>query len=147
LGTGPERADSQIRPMREMPYRKLDAWKVCHDLCLAVYRATDKLEDGRDGGLVGDLRLAALLAPAKLAHGSARGSTKAFQRFVDLTLGYLSEISYNLELARAIGTIPEDTVKELDALRGRAAFYTWKLYLSLLPQPPDAAADSGRSGP
>ncbi len=114
-----------------MSYECLDAWKVCHELVLAVYRATDNGPEEQPGGCIEQLRFAAVLAPAKLAHGSARTSRKVFQRFVELVLGYLAEVAYHLRLSEEQGILPESTVRQLSALRGRATFYTQKLYRSL----------------
>lgn len=118
-----------------MSYERLDAWKVSHELALAVHRATDGSSAARGHACVRQLRLAAILAPAKLAHGSARRSRRVFQRFVELVLGYLAEVSYYLRVARELGLLPEQAVRQLNAQRGRATFYAWKLYLSLAPSP------------
>jgi four helix bundle protein len=118
-----------------MSYDRLDAWRVCHELALAIYRSTDRLSrETRDHHLE-RLRLAAILAPAKLAHGSARQSRKVFQRFVETALGYLVEVAYYIRLGRERRLFGDEDVRQLTALRGRATFYTWKLYLSLAPSP------------
>lgn len=118
-----------------MSFERLDAWKVSHELALAVYQATDRIAEDKFEECVDHLRLAAILAPAKLAHGSARRSRKAFQRFVEMAMGYLAEMGYCLRLAGERGVLPENDVRQLSALRGRATFYTWKLFLTLAPSP------------
>lgn len=111
-------------------FEKLDAWKACHELVLAVYRATDELPE-RERLLRDRMRAAALVAPAKLANGSARQDRQAFLRHVALAGGFLAEFGYVLQLAKERELIRPRTVRELDALRGRATFYAWKLYDSL----------------
>ncbi len=108
-------------------FQQLDAWKTSHQLVLAVYEATDGMSD-RERGLQRRLRQVAILAPAKLAHGSARPDRGAFPRYVGLALGFLSELGYYLRLAHARGVLPEDSLNQLQGLRGRAVFYTWKLF-------------------
>lgn len=117
-----------------MAYQRLDAWKVCHELTLAVYRATKEFPVHGDD-LRGQLRHVALMAPAKLAHGAARQQRGTVRRCVDLAAGFLAELAYLLRVAREFGLLGNGQWQELDALRGRAAFYTWKLYLSLVPKP------------
>lgn len=122
-------------PVTMTSYECLDAWRVCHELALAVYRATDRFSgDARDHHLE-RLRLAAILAPAKLAHGSARPSRRVFQRFVETALGYLVEVAYYIRLGRERAIFGQEDAQQLTALRGRATFYTWKLYVSLAPSP------------
>jgi four helix bundle protein len=122
-----------------MTYEKLDAWKVSHDLVLAVWRATEKWS-GPDGECLRDeLRSVALLAPSKLANGSGRLTRKSFQRCVDLALGYLIELGYLLQRGEEMGLLTGVRRRELDAVRGRAVFYTTKLFVSL--------TDNSETGP
>ena len=123
------------------PYEKLDAHKVLHELAIALYRATDGKQDDDVHEIIAHLRWAAIRAPAKLAHGSVRGR-KVFIRFVGLVMGYLMEISYLLKAARDLCLIAESKWQELDAVRGRATFYTNKLWEDLLiPEPPAEPSD------
>lgn len=118
-----------------MTYQRLDAWKVSHHLTLAVYAATKELPAPETDDLRSRLRHVAMMAPAKLANGAGRQHRGMFRRCVDLAAGFLSELAYLLRVARDLGVLSEEKWQELDALRGRAAFYTWKLYLSLMPKP------------
>lgn len=111
-------------------FQQLDAWKTSHELVLAVYEATDGMSD-RETGIRRRLRQVAVLAPAKLAHGSARPDRSAFPRNVGLALGFLSELGYYLRFAHARGALPEDKLTQLQGLRGRAVFYTWRLFEKL----------------
>ncbi len=121
-------------------YERLDAWKVCHDLVLAVHRVAESLPESRDGGVIEDLMRAAILAAAKIARGAGTHHRQLFRRCVDLAAGHLGELSYHLRLARDQGILSHAKWQELDALRGRAAFYARKLYLSLGPSPDAGAA-------
>ena len=118
-----------------MPYERFDAWKVCHEMVLAVYKATEQfpVEDG--DGLRARFRRSAILAPAKIANGSARRNRTAFRRFVLISLGHLSELAYLFHLALDLELLTKENWQKLDHIRGRASFYTWKLFLSLAPSP------------
>ena len=118
-----------------MPYEKLDAWKLCHELVLEVWRATDKWTGADAESLRDEIRSVALLAPARLANGAGRRLQKPFQRMVDLALGYLAELGYLLEQAEQVGLLTPGRRRGLDGLRGRAVFYTTKLFTSLASNP------------
>ncbi len=127
-----------------MPYERFDAWKVCHELVLAVYKTTeswpDDAGDGVKDGVKAHICRSAILAPAKLANGSARRSRTAFRKFILITLGYISELAYLLQLALDLELLSKEDWQKLDNIRGRASFYTWKLFLEQAPAPgPDQA--------
>ena len=118
-------------------YEKLDAWKVCHQLTLGVYEATRPMLD-TEPDIAHQLRLAALLAAAKLARGAGTGNKTMFRECAGMTAGHLSEVSYHLNIAHVMGFISDATQQKLDALRGRALFYLWK---HLCPTPPSEAGE------
>jgi four helix bundle protein len=113
-------------------YEKLDAWKVCHQLTLGVYEATKPMLEP-EPDLAHQLRLAALLAAAKLARGAGTGSRVMFRQCAEMSVGHLSEVRYYLNFAHVMGFVSDQTRQKLDALRGRASFYIWK---HLCPEPP-----------
>ncbi len=116
-----------------MPYERFDAWKVCHELVLAVYKTTESWPDG--DGVKSHICRSAIRAPAKIANGSARRNRTAFRRFVLISLGHLSELAYLFHLALDLELLTKENWQKLDHIRGRASFYTWKLFLSLAPSP------------
>lgn len=118
-----------------MAYEKLDAWKVSHELVLAVWRTTEPWTGPEGERLRDELRSVALLAPAKLANGSGRRLRKPFLRCVDVALGYLVELGYLLQRAHDAGLLTTARARALDGLRGRAVFYTTKLFVSLASNP------------
>jgi four helix bundle protein len=119
-------------------YEHLDAWKVCHELTLGVYETTKPMLDS-DPDIAHQLRLAALLAAAKLARGAGTGNMTMFRECAGMSAGHLSEVSYYLNIAHVMGLVSDATQQKLDALRGRALFYIWK---HLCPAPPAAEADA-----
>ena len=50
---------------------------------------------------------------------------------MDLALGYLIELGYLLQRGEETGLLTGVRRRELDAVRGRAVFYTTKLFVSL----------------
>ena len=54
-----------------------------------------------------------------------------FRRFLDISLGSLSELEYALEVAAALGYLKPDVYAALDVVHKRARFFTWKLKQSM----------------
>ena len=53
-------------------FERLDAWKVCHELVLALHRFIKSLPDSQqDDALICDVMRAAILATGKIARGRA----------------------------------------------------------------------------
>lgn len=123
-------------------YQDLDAFKACHQLTMALHRISEKLEE-RDIELAGQLWSAALIAPSRIARGSAVRHRRMFATCVYRSLGALSEIAYHLDLARAMDLISERERRDLDSLGGRALFYTMKLATSLEADPAAGAEPPG----
>jgi hypothetical protein len=55
---------------RMAPYEKLDAWKACHQLMLAVYRITNGWPDSEKYGFVSQIRRAAFSAAVNIVEGT-----------------------------------------------------------------------------
>ena len=114
-----------------VPHERFDAWKKCHELVLAVYTITDAFPADERYGLVSQLRRAAFSAAVNIAEGSARRGWREFRRYLDISLGSLSEVAYTLRVARDLGHITQDDWASLDDLRNHAGRPTWGLYRSL----------------
>jgi four helix bundle protein len=127
-----------------LAYEQLDAFRVCHELALRTYRVAEQLDE-RDPALAAELWSAALFASGRIARGAGFGSRRMFAFCLDRTLGALSELGYYLTMARTLDLVTEETVRELEGLRGRAVFYTTKLILSLTADP--GAGSEGKESP
>jgi len=111
-----------------LPFQRFDAWRVCHELAVATYRASRQWPPSESFGLTAQTRRAAFSAAANIAEGSAKRGSKEFRRYLDMTLGSLSELSYVLKLAQELGILSPQEWEELDRLRDRAGKLTWGLY-------------------
>ena len=109
----------------------LTAWKLCHELALAVYRATERWPTDERFGLISQVRRAAVSAPTNIAEGSAKRGTGDYRRYLDIALGSIAEVSYLLTLARDLGILTEADWQTLDELRKRAGGLTWRLARAL----------------
>jgi four helix bundle protein len=111
-----------------MPYEKYDAWKVCHSLALEVYRTTEDWPKSELYGLTAQTRRAALSVPTNIAEGVAKLGPREFRRYLDISLGSLSELSYLLRFSHDRQLIHTAEWERLDALRNRAGQLVWRLY-------------------
>ncbi len=114
-----------------MPYERLTAWQAAHELTLAIYRVTDSFPPSERYGLTSQLRRAAFSVAANIAEGVAKRGNREFRRFLDISIGSLSEISYALQLAKDLGILGPESATALTALHTKTAKVTWGLYKSI----------------
>jgi four helix bundle protein len=115
-------------------YERIKAWERCHQLCVAVFNATSSWPQAERFGLTSQARRAAHSAAANIAEGCAKRGAKEFRRYLDISLGSLSELSYTLLLARDLKVLSQEEWNKLDELHKRAGGITWLLYKSLSPR-------------
>jgi four helix bundle protein len=115
-------------------YQRLKAWQRCHELCVAVFRSTRSWPTEERYGLSAQARRAAHSVAANIAEGSAKKGKAEFRRYLNISLGSLSELSYTLLLAKELEILSGQEWQSLDELHQRAGGITWLLYKSLLPQ-------------
>ena len=116
-------------------HEKLLAWKLCHELVLAVYRTSQHWPVQERYGLTAQVRRAASSAPTNIAEGAAKRGKREYRRFLDMALGSLAETAYLLMLARDLEILTLDDWEKLDNLRRRVGGLTWRLARSLEPRP------------
>jgi four helix bundle protein len=116
------------------PYQELDAFKVCHELTLAIHQPLEVLKE-RDPELAGQLWQAALTASSRIARGAALQNRRMFAFCLNRSLSALCEIGYYLSLADGLNLLEPETCRKVEELRGRANFYVTKLLFSLIEPP------------
>ncbi len=112
-------------------YEQLKSWVACHELTLAVYRVTRDWPTREQYGLTSQARRASYSASANIAEGSAKRGAREFRRFLDISMGSLSELSYIFLLARDLGYLKAEEWEETEALRDHAGRLTWGLYRAI----------------
>ena len=116
---------------REPKHERLQAWLACHEVTLAVYRASREWPDDERQGLALQSRRAALGAAASIAGGAARRGARDFRHHLELARAHLAELGYLLRLARELGYLPGERWGEVEALRDHAGCLTGGLYHAL----------------
>jgi four helix bundle protein len=109
-------------------FEKLLAWRACHKLVLTVYQVTTNWPSDEKFGLTAQVRRAAVSVASNIAEGSARRGYRELRRFLDLSLGSLSELQYLTRLAQDLEILGKDGAAKLEAQREEAGRLTWGLY-------------------
>ena len=116
------------------PYERLDAFRLADELAQAVYRASQTWPGEERFGLTAEIRRSARSVPTNIVEGTAKYGSRELRRYLDISLGSLAEVSYQLRLARDLGYMTPDQWLELDRLRDRTGRLIWLLHKSLGPR-------------
>ena len=114
-----------------LAHERLEAWKLCHELVLAVYAATASFPKHELYGLTSQARRAAFSAAANIAEGAAKRGPAEFRRFLDISVGSLAELAYTLRVARDLKLLDADQWSQVERVRRQAGVMTWKLYVAV----------------
>ena len=114
-----------------MAFERLHAWRAAHDLVIAIYKTTDTFPRSELYGLTSQLRRAAFSVAANIAEGAAKRGPREFRRFLDISIGSLSEVAYALRLARDLDYLKAEDAERLESLRDAAGRLTWGLYRTM----------------
>jgi four helix bundle protein len=88
-------------------YRKLEVWKLAHDLTIEIYEVTSGFPNSELFALTRQLRRSAVSIGSNVVEGAARSSQKEFRRFLEIARGSCVEAEYQLLLARDLGYLEE----------------------------------------
>lgn len=91
------------------PYERFEAWQLCHQVVLAVYRDTKVFPADERFGLTSQARRAAFSTAANILEGSARRGRAEFRRYLDISIGSLAELRYTIRVAAELGYLPEQS--------------------------------------
>jgi len=113
-----ESKHSEVRVL-EKPHKKLDVWRISMDLVTEVYKVTDKFPKEEKFSLSDQIHRSAISIPSNIAEGAARNTKKEFVNFLPIAQGSLSELDTQIELAKRLKYIEEQSWKELDIMMER----------------------------
>jgi four helix bundle protein len=110
------------------PFERLIAWQHCHTLVLYTYRITQQFPKSELYGITSQMRRAASSAAANIAEGVAKRGRLEFRRYLDITLGSLSELAYFARLAHDLRLLSDPDWAEFERLESEAGKTTMGLY-------------------
>lgn len=118
--------------MRERPYQRLIVWKEAHALCVEIYKITAAFPKHELFGLTSQMCRSSSSVPTNIAEGHAKHSRKEFLRFLDIALGSLEELDYQLFLSNDLSYITNLKHEELHGKAQRVGYLMAKLRASVL---------------
>jgi four helix bundle protein len=95
-------------------FRDLVTWQKAMALVTSIYSATDSFPRREWYGLASQLRQAGVSVPSNIAEGKGRLSKKEFVQFLGHARGSICEVQTQLEIARNLQFLSEETFKQLD---------------------------------
>ena len=100
------------RKQKMKSHKDLTVYKTSIDLVIDIYRLSREFPGDEKFGLIGQIRRAAVSIPSNIAEGAARNSKKEFGRFLYIALGSLAEVETQIEIAKRLGFLSDQTELE-----------------------------------
>ena len=95
-------------------FRKLEIWKLAHELTLKMYKMTVSFPDSEKYNLSSQIKRSASSIPANIAEGCGRKTNGELERFLYIAMGSASELEYHLLLAKDLNIISLEDHRELE---------------------------------
>jgi len=105
-------------------FRRFDAAEACYELALAVFQVTKSWPVEERFGLTSQVRRAAFSSVANIVEGAAKKGPKEFRRYLDISLGSLSELELGLSFSKDCGILNIADWERLSPLLARAGQLT-----------------------
>ena len=83
--------------MRE--FRKIKVWEKAHKYVLEIYQVTKDFPKEELFGITNQIRRASVSIPNNIAEGCGRKSKKELSNFLNISMGFASEVEYLLLLS------------------------------------------------
>lgn len=90
-------------------HKDLTVYKTSIDLVIDIYRMSQEFPDVEKFGLTSQIKRAAVSIPSNIAEGAARSSKKDFGRFLYIALGSLAEVETQIEIAKRLAYLSDQT--------------------------------------
>lgn len=94
-------------------FREFQVYKDTKDWIADVYNLTNKIKSKKYFELANQIERAALSVLLNIAEGSDRGSDRDFHRFINISLGSLSEVVAAFDLSNHLAIINSTDLKRI----------------------------------
>ncbi|MDQ2721107.1 MAG: four helix bundle protein [Bacteroidota bacterium] len=95
-------------------FQTLSFWQRSHQLTLRIYQTTKHYPKEELFGLTSQMRRSASSVPTNIAEGCGRNSNPQLSNFLQIALGSISELHYQLILSKDLFYINEPIFNELE---------------------------------
>lgn len=109
-------------------HKELDVWKEAIELVVKIYKLTVDFPSSEKYGLISQIRRSAVSIPSNIAEGAARGSTKEYIHFLNISLASLSELETQLIISEKLEYPSNPEILEA-LLQIQAKIYKLRNYL------------------
>jgi four helix bundle protein len=97
-------------------YKDLQVWRKSVRFAVEIYRITQSFPRSEFyGGLVDQIRRAAVSIPSNIAEGHTRHFSKVFANHLDMALGSAAELQTQLLIAKEVGFLSQQDYERLFA--------------------------------
>ncbi|WP_456421311.1 four helix bundle protein [Lutibacter sp.] len=93
-----------------MDHKNLDVWKTSIDLVAEVYKVTKAFPKNEEYGITSQMRRSAVSVPSNISEGAGRDSKKEYVRFLNISIGSLSELETQMIIAQRLKYINDSTI-------------------------------------
>jgi four helix bundle protein len=97
-------------------YKDLLVWQKAVELCVDVYKVTDKYPRAEIYGITLQSRKCAVSIPSNIAEGQRRGHKAEYVQFLQISFGSGAELETQLIIANKIGYLPDSDFDRLNSL-------------------------------
>src|SRR5579872_1260971 len=94
-------------------FKKLNVWQKAHELTLRLYPATSSFPQSELYGLTSQMRRCCVSIGSNIAEGCGRAGENEKARFLQIALGSLSELEYQVLVARDLGYLSPKNAEDL----------------------------------
>ena len=91
-------------------HKELKVWQESMTLVEEIYSLTSFFPKNEQFGLINQMRRAVISIPSNIAEGSGRNGKAEFIRFLYISLGSLSELETQIEIAYRLKYVEENEV-------------------------------------
>lgn len=95
-------------------FKKLDVWQKAHELTLLLYCATAKFPQSELYGLTSQMRRCCVSIGSNIAEGCGRAGENEKVRFLQIALGSLSELEYQVLVAKDLKYLLPETAEDFN---------------------------------
>lgn len=109
--------------MNIQSHKDLKVWQESMLLVEDIYKITSSFPKEELFGLTSQMKRAAISVPSNIAEGSGRKGSAELMRFLYISLGSLSELDTQLEIAERLSFIKrnDDTIKRIYYIKNMLA--------------------------
>ena len=102
--------------MQKNGYRDLIVWQKSIALVVAIYKLTAHFPREEIYGLTSQIKRASVSIPSNIAEGSRRRTQKDVRHFLTIAYGSASELETQIEIAKQLKLLADETFKDVDEL-------------------------------